>query len=90
MSNTQSIADYIGPIYGRAGLIISEAHKAGRFAVEIKAIAEDLTHRASFETRAEFELRQAEIALSLVLDDIRAARAKLAALPIGPIVEVAA
>lgn len=89
MSNTQSLADFNGPIAGRAGLIIAEAHKAGRWAYELKSIVEDLTHRVSFETNAEYQLRQADIALSLVLDDLREVRAKIAALPAGPALEAA-
>lgn len=90
MDITGSIADNNGSIAGRAELIVAAAHKAGRFAAEIKAIADEVTRRVSYETNAEFQLRMADIAVSLVLDDIREARAKLAALPVGPMLEIAA
>lgn len=68
-------------IAGRAALIRADAHKAGAYAVQILNISDKLTGRRAYESDAEFELRMAEISLSLVLDDVRAARAKIAALP---------
>lgn len=89
MDIIDSLIDKNGAVGGRAALIVAAAHKAGRFAYEARLITEELNGRPAFETSAEDQLRQAEIALQLVLDDIRSARANIAALPVVSVLEAA-
>jgi hypothetical protein len=66
-----------------AAVISSHAHNAAAAAQRMNAKAACLDTRPNFEMRAETEMRAAEIALSLAIDDLRAAMAALAALPNG-------
>jgi len=87
-TDTNFGAGYNRFIANRAGLMIEHVHKAGALASEVLSATGEMTGRRGYETDAEYQLRRAETAIGLLLDDIRAARQRITALP-APSLEAA-